>query len=88
MKKYLKVMKNPTESEVIMVTKEDIVEMKKEYPSISMGNHDKEYLIDFKEDDIVGVVAGDLKNINDKNSDLWFVNIEYFNKHYTILKDK
>lgn len=84
MKKYLKVVKNPTESSVIMVTKKDIQEMKKEYPSISMGNHDEEYLKLFGQEDVVGVVAGDLKNIKDDNADLWFVNIEYFEKHYTI----
>ena len=69
-----------------MVTKKDINEMKHQYPSISMGNHDVEYLKGFKDDDVVGVVAGDLKEINDKNADLWFVNIEYFNKHYTIIE--
>ena len=87
MKKFLKVVKNPTESTVIMVTKEDIVEMKEQYPSISMGNHDVEYLKDFKDDEVVGVIAGELKNISDKNADLWFVNIEYFNEHYTIVGD-
>ena len=87
MKKYLRVIKNPTESSVIMVTKKDIEEMKEQYPSISMGNHDREYLKQFKNDDIVGVVAGDLAHINDKNADLWFINIEYFNEHYTIIED-
>lgn len=84
MKKYLKVTKKPTVSSVIMVNKKDIEEMKEQYPSISMGNHDREYLKDFEEDDVVGVVAGDLANINDKNADLWFVNIEYFNEHYIV----
>jgi len=87
MKKYLKVVKNPTESTVIMVTKNDIKEMKKQYPSISMGNHDIEYLKQFKDGDVVGVVAGNLKEINDINADLWFVNIEYFNKHYSVVKE-
>jgi hypothetical protein len=88
MKKHLRVIKNPTESSVIMVTKADITEMKEQYPSISMGNHDVEYLKDFSDDDVVGVVAGDLSSINDINADLWFVNIEYFNEHYTILTGK
>jgi len=88
MKKYLKVVKNPTESSVIMVTKQDIIEMKEKYPSISMGNHDNEYLKSFNHDDVVGVIAGDLTNISDVNADLWFVNIEYFNKHYTITEEK
>lgn len=87
MKQYLKVVKNPTESSVIMVTKKDIQEMKEEYPSISMGNHDVEYLKDFDDENIVGVVAGDLKNIKDVNADLWFVNIAYFNEHYTITEE-
>jgi len=47
----------------------------------------QKYLKDFSNDDIVGVVAGDLKEINDKNADLWFVNIKYFNEHYTIIED-
>ena len=85
MKKYLQVVKNPTKSGVIMVTKSDIIEMKEQYPSISMGNHDNKYLEGFNDDDIVGVVAGELKNISDINADLWFVNIEYFNEHYTIV---
>jgi len=81
----VKVIKNPTESNVIMVTKKDIEKMKKQYPSISMGNHDVEYLKQFKDNEIVGVVAGDIENIDNTNADLWFVNIEYFNKHYTII---
>ena len=81
----VKVIKDPTESNVIMVTKKDIEKMKKQYPSISMGNHDVEYLKQFKDNEIVGVVAGDIENIDNTNADLWFVNIEYFNKHYTII---
>jgi len=87
MKKYIKVVKNPTESSVIMVTKQDIIEMKEKYPSISMGNHDVEYLKQFNHSDVVGVIAGDLAHIHDVNADLWFVNIEYFNKHYTIVEE-
>jgi len=86
-KEHLRVIKNPTTSSVIRVNKSDIIEMKEKYPSISIGNHDDEYLKDFKDTDIVGVIAGDLSHINDKNADLWFVNIAYFNKHYTIIKD-
>jgi len=78
----IKVIKKPTESEVITVNKKEIEEMKKKYPSISMGNHDKEYLKKFKDDEIVGVVAGDLDNIEKENADLWFINIDYFRFHY------
>jgi len=83
----MKVVKNPTESEVIMVTRADIEEMKKQYPSISMGNHDVEYLKEFKDSDVVGVVAGNLEHISNKYADLWFVNIAYFNKHYSVVED-
>jgi len=85
MKKLLTVVKNPTESKVLMVTKADIEEMKEKYPSISMGNHDHEYLKKFNEEDVVGVVAGDLAHIGNKDADLWFVNIDYFNEHYTVI---
>ena len=85
MKKILKVVKNPTESTVMMVTKKDIEELKKDYKSISMGNHDVDYLNNFKDDDVVGVVAGELSKINHELADVWFVNIDYFNKHYSVV---
>ncbi len=86
MTEHLKVIKNPTESTVIKVTKKEIIEMKEKYPSISMGNHDVNYLKDFSDDDIVGVVAGDIKDIGHVNADIWFVNIDYFKIHYTIVE--
>ena len=84
--KRIRVVKNPTESIVIMVTKSEIIKLKEKYPSISMGNHDDNYLKDFKFEDTVGVVAGDIDNIDNPNADLWFVNINYFNEHYTIIQ--
>ena len=79
------VVKNPTESKVVFVSKKDLIDLANKYKSISIGTHDRKYLDKFEEQETVGVIVGDLENMNDDNADLWFVNIEYFREHYTIL---
>ena len=84
--KRLKVMKIPKETEVLLVTKKEIEELKEKHPSISMGNHDKNYLKDFSDNEIVGVVAGEIDNMETNNADLWFINKGFFDENYAIIK--
>jgi hypothetical protein len=55
--------------------------MKIKYPAISISDHDKEFLKKLPPEEVVG----DLININKVDTDLWFINLNYFNKHYTII---
>ena len=83
----LLVKKLPLPTEVWEVTKAEIEQYRDMYPSISMGNHDKNYLSRFKDTDVVGVIAGDLTNIDKVNADLWFINLKFFRENYEILED-
>ena len=88
MNKTITVMKNPTKSTVFEVTKEKLLNLKHKYPAISVSQHDIDLLQNNKADDIVGVVAGEIDRLdNNAVPDVWFINMDYFKTHYTVIED-
>ena len=93
--KVVKVSKKPTVSEVIEVTKNELLQLARQNNALSIGESDKKWLIYFKGDEHVGYVAGDIQYLlapedrllPTKVPDLWFINKDYFVEHYT-KKDK
>jgi len=91
--KVIKIRKKPTWSEVIEVTKRELLQAKVDCPSISLGNRDEEWLKQFSENDFVGVIAGEIQRIlkpeaifPEKTPDIWFINKDYLYINYTTLE--
>lgn len=86
-------------SEVLLVNKEELEALSKKYSFISISEHDENIIFnsqDISKNDIVGVIAGDINNINEihdginetiQNPDCWFINKEFFEKNYINLDD-
>ena len=86
----VKVVKKPVESEVIMVRKTELLDMLNKHSCISISNHDREYIKKYHHEEIVGVIAGDIDDLDDmKNdsADCWFINISYFAEYYSVIDE-
>jgi len=78
--------KKPLKTKVLEVTKQELKDMSVNFP-ISISEFDKNFLLKFENDDIVGYISGDIEELNSKNKlDLWFINKNYFEKNYNIEK--
>jgi len=82
-------------SEVLEVTGKDLEALNGNYSFISISEHDMN-TVDFKSDEVVGVIAGDINSIDEvwdgvneqlQNPDCWFINKEFFDKNYVNLED-
>jgi len=82
-------------SEVLEVTGKDLEALNGNHSFISISEHDMN-TVNFKSDEVVGVIAGDINNIDEvhnnekpiaENPDCWFINKEFFDKNYVNLED-
>lgn len=72
---------------LVTVTKEELSKFLDEYDNLFISAHDLSYIKNFKNNDIVGVLLGDIENIDDKTTKLFFHNIKYYNHHYITQED-
>ena len=87
--KVIKVTKKPTISEVIEVTKRELIQAKIDCNHISLGNHDEKWLEKFEGEEVVGYIAGEIQRVLKPDAifpsnipDIWFINKDYFAAHY------
>jgi len=94
MKKIL-VLKENKINEVLEVTGKDLDELTINYNFININEHDMN-TVDFKSDKVVGVIAGNINNIDEihnnekpiaENPNCWFIIKEFFDKNYINLED-
>ncbi len=87
--KVIKATKKPTVSEVIEVTKRELLQSKLDCKHISLGNHDEKRLEQFESEEVVGYIAGEIQRVLKPDAifhsnipDIWFINKDYFGAHY------
>jgi hypothetical protein len=84
-KNYIRI---PNVVKGIDVTKMELVKLVNDGYPISISQHDKDLLKQFKDNEYVGTVMGDVDNIfnNKKSGDMWFVNKFYMDENYQLVK--
>jgi len=87
--KRLSAVKKPIPVAMLQVTKKELLDMKKKYPFISIGDYDKKWMSDISDDIPVGVIAGDIDDLDGQGAngihDVWFINKDFFDSHYDIV---
>jgi len=87
--RYIVAEKIPTEVKMLSVTKKELEDMRNKFRCISVSLQDEKWLASEEDDAHVGYLAGEIGRMHqDQYADVWFVNKNYFNKNYRIVKEE